>query len=359
MKTTVHLAVASVLAEAAKRQASDAHFQAGSPPMLRLDQGLAASSRGNVVTKDWLEDLRDELLSEPQREELERRRSVRLVLVFEGKSRVRVSAFYQQGGLAFTLRPVPTVIPTLAALGLPPSLSQITRWSRGLVVIAGPYNSGRSTTVAAMLQHVNQQRAENILTIEQPIEYLLQPAKSLVVQREVGRDVPTFRQALEECAHEDITVVMVGETNEVGVLWAAVELAAVGRLVYAIADASTVVAAVEKIFSACPPARRSAAPAVVASCLRAVVAQRLVSRLGGGRVAAVEIMTATPATRALFREGRLEQLQSVLQTSQQEGMVSLDQSLAALVKNGTVAVAAALAEAVDPEHLAGVIRGYG
>lgn len=359
MSTMLHLTVAKILAQAAKRQASDIHCVAGSPPMLRLDQGLVEVSDAPVLTKDWLENLLEELLTDPLRQALERRRSVRFVLVFDGKSRVRVTAFYQKGTVAFTLRPIPAQIPPLAQLRLPPFVSAITQWQRGLVVVTGPFNSGRSTTVAAMLEQINRTRSENILTVENPVEYLLVSAKSVVVQREVGRDVPNFRQALEECVEEDQTVVMVGENDEPGVLWAATELAAVGRLVYVILNTATAVAAVEKILASSPPAQREAAAAALATSLRAVVCQRLLPRLGGGGVVAAEILTATSATRALFREGRTERLQSVLQTSQQEGMVSLDQSLAALVKSGVVAGPRALAEAVDAEHLEVMIRGYG
>ncbi|MDO8559777.1 MAG: ATPase, T2SS/T4P/T4SS family [bacterium] len=359
MNTAVHLEVGKILATAAKRQASDIHLLAGSLPVLRLDTGLIEVTDASVLTKDFLEALRDELLDPMQRETLEQHRSVRFIYLYEGKLRVRITAFYQKGGLAFTWRLISTTVPNLDQLGLPAFIGQLVDRKRGLIVACGPYNSGRSTTAAAMVEQINQRRSENILTVEQPIEYLITNAKSIVVQREVGRDVPTFRQALEECGQEDVTVVLVGETDEPGVLRAAVELAAFGRLVYVTMNAVTAVQAIERLVSTFPQDVRGQAQEQLAESLGAVICQRLLPRMDGGRVAAMEILTLTSATHSLLREGRFPQLQSVLQTSQQEGMVSLDQSLAALVKAGIVAQPQALAEAVDPEHLKMMTRGYG
>lgn len=359
MNVAIHLELGKILATAAKRQASDVHLLAGSLPVLRLDSGLLEVTDAPVLTKDFTEALGDELLDLPQRETLAVHRSVRSIYLYEGKLRVRVTAFYQKGGLAFTLRLISTGVPRLEQLGLPPFVSQLVDRRRGLVVVGGPYNSGRSTTAAAMVEQINRRRSENILTVEQPIEYLITNAKSIVVQREVGRDVPTFRQALEECGQEDVTVILVGETEEPGVLPAAVALAALGRLVYVSMNAVTAVQAIERMLASFPRDARGPALEQLAECLVAVLCQRLLPRLDGGRVAAVEILTLTTATHSLLREGRLPQLQSVLQTSQQEGMISLDQSLAALVKAGLVAPLQAVAEAVDAEHLKTMIRGYG
>lgn len=359
MKTAIHLELGKILAAAAKRHASDVHLLAGALPVLRTDSGLLEVSDASALTKDFLEALRDEMLDAVQRETLERHRSVRFVFLYEGKLRLRVTAFYQKGGLAFTFRLVSTTVPTLEQLALPQFVVQLVERQRGLIVVAGPYNSGRTTTAAAMIQAINLRRSENILTLEQPVEYLISNAKSIVVQREVGRDVPSFLQGLEECAQEDVTVVLVGENDEPGALRAAVDLAAYGRLVYVAMNAVTSVQAVERILSSFPSDSRRAAQENLATTLGAVICQRLLPRLAGGRIAAVEVLTLTSATHSLLREGRTGQLQSVLQTSQQEGMMSLDQSLAALVKANLVSSSAALAEAVDPEHFKVMISGYG
>ncbi|MDD5109713.1 MAG: ATPase, T2SS/T4P/T4SS family [Patescibacteria group bacterium] len=359
MKTAIHLLLGKIIGMASKRQASDIHLLAGGLPVLRMDSGLIELTDAEVLTKDFLEELKGELLDAAQQEALERHRLVRFVFLFEGKLRLRVTAYYQRGGLAFTLRLVPTTVPNLQQLGLPQAIARLVEIRRGLVIVSGPYNSGRSTTAAAIVQQVNETRSENILTIEQPVEYLITSAKSIVVQREVGRDVPSFLQALEECNQEDVTVILVGENDEPGTLRAAIELAAFGRLVYVVMNAVSAVQAIERMIAVYPSENRGLAQEQLAECLEAVVCQRLLPRISGGRVAALEVLTATPATRSLFRDGRMAQLQSVLQTSQQEGMVSLDQSLSALVKAGTISGAAALAEAIDPENLRMMIRGYG
>lgn len=359
MSTSTHLALNTIFATAAKQLASDIHFLAGSLPVLRLDSGLLELTDAPVVTKDFLEALRKELLDPVQHEVLERQRSTRFVLLFDGKVRLRVTAFYQKGGLSFTVRLIPTKVPTLSQLGLPQTIGRIAGSTRGLVVVSGPYNSGRTTTAAAMVEQINQQRSENILVIEQPVEYLIASGKSIVVQREVGRDVPTFVQALHECQQEDVTVVVVGENDEPGALPAAVELASFGRVVYVMINAVTAVQAVERIVASGGHENRDDILEQLAACLTAVICQRLLPRIAGGRVAAVEVLMGTAATRSMFREGRVLQLQSVLQTSQQEGMISLDQSLAALVKSGTVAANIAAAEAVDLENFKQMIRGYG
>lgn len=358
MKTAIHLELGKMLAMAGKLHASDIHLLASALPVLRSDSGLLEVTDAAVLTKDFLDAMKGELLDSVQLETLERHRSVRFVYLYEGKIRLRVTAFYQKGGLAFTFRLVSTTVPSLEQLGLPQFVVSLVERQRGLVVVSGPYNSGRTTTAAAMIQAINLRRSENILTLEQPVEYLISNAKSIVVQREVGRDVPSFIQGLEECAQEDVTVVLVGENDEPGSLRAAVELASFGRLVYVCMNAISSVHAIERILASFPSDSRHMAQEALATTLAGVICQRLLPRVSGGRIAAVEVLTLTSATHSLLREGRTGQLQSVLQTSQQEGMVSLDQSLAAMVKANLVSGSAALAESLDPEHFKVTISGY-
>src|SRR3989344_1278008 len=278
MNTAARLELGKFLSTAAKRQASDIHLLAGGLPVLRLDTGLVEITDAEALTKEYLEQLKNELLDTVQQEILERQRSVRFTYLFNGKVRLRVTTFYKKGGLAFTLRLIPHSVPALQQLGLPQLINRLVEFKRGLIVISGPYNSGRTTTASALLSEINRVRSENILTIEQPVEYLFVNAKSIIVQREVGRDVPTFRQALEECQQEDVTTILVGENDEPGVLRAAVELATFGRLVFMTMNAVTAVQAIERIIASYGSDARQVDQEQLAESVAAVICQRLLPR---------------------------------------------------------------------------------
>jgi len=357
MEVTFNIAINKILTAAARRRASHIHFTVGAYPVLRIDDNLVELQDEPIITSSFLKQLADAWLLPEQKKELEEKRAILFFKAVDKNFRLRVNFFYQKSFLSVSLRVIPSQIPSLAGLGLPKNVSALVEKKSGLIVIAGPYGSGRTTTVAALIEEINKARKENIVTVEQPIEYLLTNKQSLIEQREVGRDALTFTDALKYAQRTDVNVLVVDANSEVEATSLILEFANSGRLVIAIMDTTSVISTIEEILVRFPPNEKNRAQSLLAEGLLVIIAQRLVPRVGGGLVLAAEILTANESVRSLIRDGKIQQLATVIQSSRAEGMSSLDQSLAELVKTGDVLVDQAIEFADNVETFRSMIRG--
>lgn len=356
MDTALKLVITRIITTAAKRRASDIHFVAGSRPILRIDDELMELKQEEIVTDVFLKKFIDDVADDLQKKTLQKEKSVSFVYVFEDKLRIRVNVYYQKDTFTMSLKLIPLRIPSVRDLGLPKAVAQLAEETRGLIIISGPYGSGKTTTAASLVDEINKTRSENILTIEKPIEYIFFNNKSVVEQREVGRDVNSFFDALRDCEQEDVDVILVGENEDEELIPDILDLALSGRLVFFLMRSITVIQVIEKIFASFPLEQQTRVREMLSSALRGIVVQRLLPRIGGGKAAAFEILLPTPAVISLLREGKFQQLKSVMQTSLDEGMTTLDQSLARLVRSGEVSYSHAVEEAIDKENFSSMAK---
>lgn len=329
----------SLLRAAQELQASDIHLSAGMPPLARVNgslQPLDPNALGNAPIRAMI----DGVLPETLRRQFADGAACDFAFSREGLGRYRANAYRQQRGVGMALRPIPEAVPTLEAIGAPSILAELAAHEHGLVLIVGPTGSGKTTTLAAMVEHVNRTTAKHILTIEDPVEFVYAPERSLVTQREVGRDTPSFADALKAALREDPDVILIGEMRDLETIRLALTAAETGHLVLATLHTATAAQAVERIVDVFPGSERDLARTLLADVLRAVVAQQLLPRKDGqGRVAAHEVLIGTPAVRNLIREQKGAQLVSVMQTGQQQGMQTMAQSLERLAKSGLINLA--------------------
>ena len=326
----------SLLRAALALQASDVHLSAGMPPLVRVNgalQPLEPAALGNAPIRAMI----DSVLPESQRRQFAEGAACDFAFSIPGLGRYRANAYRQQRGVALALRPIPDVVPTLAAIGAPEILASLTAHDHGLVLIVGPTGSGKTTTLAAMVDNVNRTAAKHVLTIEDPVEFIYTPDRSLISQREVGRDTPSFADAMKAALREDPDVILLGEMRDLETIRLALTAAETGHLVLATLHTATAAQAVERIVDVFPGSERDLARTLLADVMRAVVAQQLLPRKGGeGRVAAHEVLVGTPAVRNLIREQKGAQLLSVMQTGQQQGMQTMAQSLERLARAGLI-----------------------
>lgn len=356
MEAALNLEIIKILTTAAKRKATDIHLMVGSVPVLRVDNSLMEMSGEKPLVKSFLEELINMVLNDKQKEILQSQREVCAVYIMEDKIRFRVNVFYQKNALAATLKIIPMKIPGLSDLSLPRSVKELASLEKGLIVISGTYNSGRSTTAAALIEEINKTKSKNILTIERPIEYLFLNNRSIIEQREVGRDAVSFTEALNYCKQEDVDVILVGENSEPGVTQLILDLASSGRLVFLIMNTVTSIQSIDWIISSFRPSEKEQARDMLSQVLLAAVSQRLLPKVNGGLALAMEVLINIPAVSSLIRDGKTKQIISILQSSREEGMMSLDQSLANLTKNGEISDLTGLEEAIDKANFKIMIR---
>lgn len=345
-----------LLEEVVKKDASDLHLQVGMPPMLRVDGALSPHGQEKLDEKG-VEELVFSLLDEDQKQILMRDKEFDFSFAFGDLGRFRVNAFHERGNLAGALRLIPNKIRTIEDLGLSPVVNKFTEYPRGLVLVTGPTGSGKSTTLAAMVDKINRERASHIITVEDPIEYTHQSKRSLVVQREVHYDTFSFSAALRSALREDPDVVLIGEMRDLETISAAITIAETGHLVLATLHTNSASQSVDRMIDVFPPHQQPQVRAQLGNMLQAIVSQRLIPALGGGRIAAAEILVATPAVRNIIREGKSYQLEAVIQTGAEYGMQSMDRTLVNLIHTGVISYDEARNYAVDLDELDRLMRG--
>jgi twitching motility protein PilT len=345
-----------LLDEVIRKKASDLHLQVGLPPMLRVDGALMPVTAADVMDEEAVEALIFSIVDEDQKQILIKDKEFDFSFAYGDLGRFRVNAFHERGNLAAALRLIPTEIPTVEQLGLPPIVNKFANYPRGLVLVTGPTGSGKSTTLAALVHKINAEKAVHIITIEDPIEYIHKSHKSVVVQREVHYDTYSFSAALRSALREDPDVVLVGEMRDLETIASAITIAETGHLVFATLHTNSASQSIDRMIDVFPPHQQPQIRSQLANILMSITAQRLVPSIGGGRIAAAEILVATPAVRNIIREGKSHQLEAVIQTGAEFGMQSMDKQLVTLIHEGRITYDEAKNVAVDIDELDRLMR---
>jgi len=351
------LKIELLLEEVIKKKASDLHLQVGLPPILRIDGNLTAISGMPKLTEENVEALVYAILDEEQKQILIKDKEFDFSFAFGDLGRFRVNAFHEKGNLASALRLIPNELLSIEQLGLPPIVNKFSDYPRGLVLITGPTGSGKSTTLAALVDKINTERAAHIITIEDPIEFTHTSKKSVVVQREVHYDTYSFSASLRSSLRQDPDVVLIGEMRDLETIAAAITIAETGHLVFATLHTNSAAQSIDRMIDVFPPHQQPQIRAQLSNIIQAIASQRLVPAIGGGRIAAAEILIATPAVRNIIREGKSHQLDAVIQTGAEHGMQSMDKTLVELIHAGTITFEESRNFAVDIEELDRMMRG--
>jgi twitching motility protein PilT len=338
--------IAELLAFAVKNNSSDMHLSAGLPPMIRVDGDLRKINVPALDHKAVLTIIYD-IMNDKQRKQYEECLEADFSIEIEGLARFRVNAFNQSRGAGAVFRTIPTEILSMEQLNLPAVFKDIANLHRGVVLVTGPTGSGKSTTLAAMIDYINNTKYEHILTVEDPIEFVHPSKKSLLNQREVFRDTLGFNEALKSALREDPDVILVGELRDLETIRLALTAAETGHLVFGTLHTSSAAKTINRIVDVFPAAEKSMVRSMLSESLQAVIAQTLLKKIGGGRVAALEIMRCNSAIRNLIREDKVAQMYSAIQTGQQYGMQTLDQHLLELVNTKQITQASARVVALD------------
>ena len=347
----------SLLREAVARHASDLHVTVGVPPLIRINGALIKLDLPALGVDDTAQ-LFEEIVAEDRRVQFNQNGEIDFSHTVFGLSRFRVNAFRQRGSIAIAIRIIPERVPSLQELKLPDIVRELARKPRGLVLVTGPTGSGKSTTMAAMIDQINSERACNILTLEDPIEYLHRHRKSIINQREIGADSRTFANALRAALREDPDVILVGEMRDMETISIAVRAAETGHLVLATLHTSDAAQTVDRIIDVFPPYQHQQVRTQLSLALQGIVSQQLLPRRDGqGRIVAVETLVTTPAVRNLIREGKSHQILSVIQTGAKFGMLAMDTALRDLCRAGLIAEDEALMRSNDPDTLQRLLRG--
>ena len=327
--------IAELLAFSVKNRASDLHLSAGLPPMIRVDGDIRRINLPPMEHKE-VHALVYDIMNDKQRKDFEEFLECDFSFEITSLARFRVNAFNQNRGAGAVFRTIPSVIQSLDDLGCPAIFKEISEYPRGIVLVTGPTGSGKSTTLAAMINHKNEREYGHILTIEDPIEFVHQSKKSLINQREVHRDTHAFSAALRSALREDPDTILVGELRDLETIRLALTAAETGHLVFGTLHTSSAAKTIDRLVDVFPAEEKEMVRAMLSESLRAVISQTLLKKTGGGRIAAHEIMIGTPAIRNLIRENKIAQMYSSIQTGQQVGMQTLDQCLQKLVSQGQV-----------------------
>lgn len=333
-----------------ERAASDLHLTVGNVPLLRLDGKITPLLDEDIITAERLERIAASLLSEEEMAELRQNKEIILSRTLKKIMRFRAHIFYSHGFLVLSMRYLPAIDFNFVQLGIPNEVAELTKAAAGLIIVTGPFDAGKTTTVHTFLSAINNEAAKYIITLEKPVEYLLTSAKSAVVQREVGHDVKDFADGLAGLLDEDVDVVAVSAIEDPAEIKELLTLANTGRLVVAVGNARHAIGALEEWRDAMPVADRPRLLGLLSEALLAVVGQALLPKVGGGRILISEILRATNPVKALVRDDKLRSIASIMQTSRQEGMVTMDRALADAVKNGQVTIESARAHAIDPNQ---------
>ncbi|MBI2388741.1 MAG: type IV pilus twitching motility protein PilT [Deltaproteobacteria bacterium] len=335
---------------------SDLHLGIGAPPLVRA-RGELASLRTQEVTRQELESLLYEIVTPEQRRQIDEELDLDFAYALGEQARFRANYFWKTSGLAAVFRTIPTKILTLQQLDCPDAIRKLSERRSGLVLITGPTGSGKSTTLAAMIDHINKTRACHVLTIEDPVEFVHQPQKAQITHREIGAHASSFAAAIRSAGREDPDVILIGELRNNETMKMALQLASFGVLVFATLHTNSAPSTIDRIINAFPADEQPQVRGMLAESLAGVVAQQLLKTADGkGRAAAHEILVGTPALSSMIREGKTYQIPSIMQGAQALGMQTMDQALERLVAKGTVSPEAALEKAIDKESFARLVK---
>lgn len=327
---------------------SDLHLSVGNHPTIRVSGSLIPLFQKDKLAKEDTELFLKELVDAGRYPQFEEDQAIDFSYNFGTAGRFRGNGFYQHGTIAIALRLIPKQIQSIQSLGLPPILETFAQKKQGFFLVVGPVGQGKSTTLAAMIEMINLTRAEHIVTIEDPIEYIFQPKKSLIEQREIGIDTPSFHDALRSAFRQDVDVVMVGEMRAYETISSAVTAAETGHLVLSTLHTNNAAQTIDRIIDSFPANQQDQVRIQLAGSLAGIFSQRLIPRISGGRIPAYEVLINNAAVSNLIREGRTHEINTIIQTGSQDGMVDMDRSLAELVQKGEITVEHAYERSLDP-----------
>jgi len=345
------LTIQEMLAQVIQQDASDLHLVVGTPPVLRVHGKLFALEGQPALSKQDTESLLMSVLEPEQQGVFLGNKEVDFSYQYGEFGRFRVNAYYQKGGIALAFRLIPNKIRTIEELGLPPVMHDLTKLKQGLVLVTGPTGHGKSTSLASMIDEINRTRAENILTIEDPIEFVYEPVRSIISQRELHTDTYSWDAALRSALREDPDVVLVGEMRDHETIASTITIAETGHLVFATLHTNSASQTVDRMIDVFPAAQQSQIRSQLAMSLQAIISQRLLPSQTGGRVAALEVLVANSAVRNLIREGKTFQIDTVMETGLEAGMITMDMSLASLVNQGAISMDTAREYSMRPGNL--------
>jgi len=346
----------SLLSNVVSSGASDLHFSVGRKPQLRVDGSLVSVDKWGAISKEKGDDLMSLLLTQDQKKRFLEEKELDFSYDFEGIGRFRVNVFMQRGQFAAALRLIPDKIRTLDELKHPSVMHNLLKTSQGFFLVVGPSGQGKSTTLAAMIDEINKLRKDHIVTIEDPIEYLFKDEKSMIDQRELGGDTLGFDIALRSVLRQDPDVIMVGEMRDSETISAAITAAETGHLVFSTLHTNNASQTIDRIIDSFPPTQQNQIKTQLAGTLLGILSKRLIPKIGGGRVAAYELLIANSAVRNLIREGKAHQINLVIETSADVGMLPLNKSLANLVKEGEITMEDAEMHSTNPKELKMLIK---
>jgi twitching motility protein PilT len=356
----IQIPVPELLEIVLERGASDLHLTAGAPPTIRLHGDLIRLVDYPMLSPRALQGMIYAILPQKMRERLEQELELDMSYALPGKARFRVNVYYQRDSLGAAFRLIPYEIKTVESLGLPSVVADLARYPRGFVVVTGPTGSGKSTSLAGMVDIVNRERSAHIMTVEDPIEFLHKHQQCIVNQREVGADTHSFAQALKHVLRQDPDVILVGEMRDLETISTAITAAETGHLVFATLHTQDAPQTIDRIIDVFPPHQQQQVRVQLATTLQGIVTQQLLQTADGrSRAVACEVLICTPAVRNLIREGKVHQIYSIMQAGGRFGMQTMDQSLANLVKEGKISQQLAYERSHDPEELNRLIGGAG
>ncbi len=340
-----------LLLTTARQSASDLHIGVGRRPTLRIDGVLIPLQKEPILTPEMSEGLILSLLTEEQKKIFYQERQLDLSYSFEDKARFRVNVYFQRGFMAAALRLIPSQIKTIEELKLPPVLHDFAKLNQGFILIVGPAGHGKSTTLAAVVDEINHERTDHIITIEDPIEYLFVQDRAIISQRELGSDIANFHMGLRSILRQDPDVVMIGEMRDPETIATAMTASETGHLVFSTLHTNSASQTIDRIIDSFPADQQGQITSQLSASLVGIISERLIPRIDGGRVPACEIMLANPAIRNLIRERKVFQIDLVIETSLQEGMLSLNRSLVNLVKKKEISLENAETYSLNPSEL--------
>lgn len=345
-----------LLQQVVKQGASDLHVAVGRHPTIRVDSELIPLVKEEIITPDVAQGVIFSMLSEEQRQTYVSNKELDLSYNFKDRARFRVNVFHQRGFMGAALRLIPAKIKTIKELNLPEIITEFADRKQGFFLVVGPTGHGKSTTLASMVEHINHSRAEHIITIEDPIEYLFTSDRSVIDQREVGLDTKGFHRALKSMFREDVDVGMIGEMRDAETMSVAVTAAETGHLIFSTLHTNNAAQTIDRIIDTFPAHQQNQIRAQLASSLIGIFSQRLIPRINGGLIPAAEIMIANSAVRNIIRENKIHEIDLIIETSSDQGMLSINRALANLVRQGEITIENALRYSLNPGDLQALLK---